>query len=64
MDKLGVSVSLTSGYHPQANGQVGRANKKKKWFSAHLNALYMHFAFRFTLVCDCKHDFQKFFEFD
>lgn len=26
MKKLGVSVSLTSGYHPQVNGQVERAN--------------------------------------
>lgn len=26
MDNLGVTVSLTSGYHPQSNGQVKRLN--------------------------------------
>lgn len=28
MEKLGVSMSLTSGYHPQANGQVEWANQE------------------------------------
>lgn len=28
MEKLGITVSLTSGYHPQANDQVKRANQK------------------------------------
>lgn len=28
MEKLGITVSLTSGYHPQANGQVERANQE------------------------------------
>lgn len=28
MEKLGVTVSLTSGYHPQANGQVEQANQE------------------------------------
>lgn len=28
MERLGVFVSLTSGYHPQANGQVERANQE------------------------------------
>lgn len=28
MDKLGIAVSLTSGYYPQVNGQVERANEE------------------------------------
>ena len=28
MERLGVTVSLTSGYHPQAKGQVGRINQQ------------------------------------
>lgn len=28
MEKLGVSVNLTSGYHPQLNGQVERMNQE------------------------------------
>ena len=27
MERLGVSVSLTSGFHPESNGQVGRVNQ-------------------------------------
>ena len=27
MERLGVSVSLTSGYHPESNGQVERVNQ-------------------------------------
>lgn len=28
MEKLGATVSLTSGYHPQANGQTERMNQE------------------------------------
>lgn len=35
MDKLGVSISLNSGYHPQANGQVEWANKEVDGSSWH-----------------------------
>jgi hypothetical protein len=28
MERLGVSVSLTSGYHPESNGQVERVNQE------------------------------------
>lgn len=28
MDKLGITMSLTSGYHPQANSQVNQANQE------------------------------------
>lgn len=28
MEKLGITKSLTSGYHPQSNGQVGRASQE------------------------------------
>lgn len=32
MEKLRVSISLTSGYHPQASGQVERANQEVRHF--------------------------------
>ena len=32
MECLGVTVSLTSGYRPQANGQVERVNQEVGWF--------------------------------
>lgn len=32
MEKLGVTVNLTSGYHPQANGQVEQANQEVSHF--------------------------------
>lgn len=28
MEKLGITVSLMSGYHPQANGQVEKAHQE------------------------------------
>lgn len=28
MDKLGITASLTSGYHPQANGQMEHINQE------------------------------------
>lgn len=35
MEKLGITVSLMSGYHPQSNGQVERANQE---VSRHLHS--------------------------
>lgn len=32
MEKLGVAISLISGYHSQANGQVERANQETGQF--------------------------------
>lgn len=32
MEKMGILVSLTSGYHPQVNGQVKRVNQELGWF--------------------------------
>lgn len=32
MEKLGVSISLTSGYHLQSHGQMQRANQETEWF--------------------------------
>lgn len=32
MEKLGITVSLTSGYHPQVNGQVEQANQEVRCF--------------------------------
>ena len=32
MERLGVSVSLTSGYHPESNGQVERVNQEVGMF--------------------------------
>lgn len=42
MEKLGITVSLTSGYHPQANGQAEHLNQEigsylRTYYNSNLN---------------------------